>query len=159
MSKKNGFTLVELMVVIVIIGVLTAVAIPKLMAAADRARAAEGPQTLGTAARLQHAYKVEAGKFTDDWEMLGFDTEPSSRWFTFSILPETDINDKFQIVATPSDVFNYQGTLWINNIDCRGAIKGTGTEKKNIGTIVPGWTCDKTGAACTGSLGICPRTV
>ena len=37
-SKKNGFTLIELMVVVAIVGVLSAVGLPQLLKAQDRAK-------------------------------------------------------------------------------------------------------------------------
>ncbi|MCL1946612.1 MAG: prepilin-type N-terminal cleavage/methylation domain-containing protein, partial [Chitinivibrionia bacterium] len=57
--NKKGFTLVELMVVIVIIGVLAAVAIPKMMAATNKAKAGEGPQILSAISRMEASHKAE----------------------------------------------------------------------------------------------------
>jgi prepilin-type N-terminal cleavage/methylation domain-containing protein len=92
--NKKGFTLVELMVVIVIIGVLAAVAIPRLMESANKARASEGPQILGAIVRMQHARSVEhsaapfvtlaATATNTEWQDgLGM-SQPSSRFFTFA---------------------------------------------------------------------------
>ena len=50
-GKKNGFTLIELMVVVAIVGVLTAVGLPALTKAQDKAKDSAALATLTNAAK------------------------------------------------------------------------------------------------------------
>jgi len=61
-TQKKGFTLIELMVVIVIIGILAAIAIPKLFGMSAKAKAQEVPGAAGTWVKMQSAYLMEKGK-------------------------------------------------------------------------------------------------
>ena len=59
--KRNGFTMIELIFVIVILGILAAVAIPKLMATRTDAQIAKNVQNLGAAVNEVSSYIVAKG--------------------------------------------------------------------------------------------------
>jgi type IV pilus assembly protein PilE len=114
--KEKGFTLVELMIVIVIVGILAAVAIPKFSVAADKARASEFPTILTGVYTNEEAYKAENGTYSgaNDWAGINM-TQPTSRWFGYTFT--TTGGSTFQAQAS---VVNKFGTLnnetaWIND--------------------------------------------
>jgi len=61
MKSKKGFTLIELMVVILIVGILAAVAIPILRGRIDAAKWSEGKAMMGSIATAIRAYHAEKG--------------------------------------------------------------------------------------------------
>jgi type IV pilus assembly protein PilA len=61
MESRKGFTLIELMVVILIVGILAAVAIPILRGRIDAAKWSEGKAMMGSIATAIRAYAAEKG--------------------------------------------------------------------------------------------------
>ena len=90
--KKQGFTLIELMVVIVIMGILAAVAVPKLFGMIAKSKASEVGPAAGTYIKLQDAYVSESNQL-GSWELVGYvapgassanQSSPQTTNFTYS---------------------------------------------------------------------------
>lgn len=88
-NNKKGFTLIELMVVIVIIGILSALAIPKMFGVSAKAKAAEAPGVIANWEVLNSAYAQETGAGGTATQ-IGFVT-PNSMWFTPPVPTATNI--------------------------------------------------------------------
>lgn len=71
MMNKKGFTLIELMVVVVIIGILAAVAVPKLFGMIAKSKASEVGPAAGTYVKMQQAYISEAMAI-GTWTIIGY---------------------------------------------------------------------------------------
>ena len=65
MSRKGGFTLIELVVVVLILGILAAIAIPKIVYSTDLAKDSEVTQTLASLRDAVELYRTQtnAGGF------------------------------------------------------------------------------------------------
>ena len=63
---NKGFTLIELLVVIAVLGILAAIAIPRLTGVTDKARLSEGKSIMGTLTNAQGMYAAENdGNYTE----------------------------------------------------------------------------------------------
>ena len=80
--NSKGFTLIELMIVVVIIGILAALAIPRFTGVSRGAKQAEAEPILKQICTLQEAYYQREGVYaatvatTPGWET------PNAKWFS-----------------------------------------------------------------------------
>lgn len=67
-NKKHdvGFTLIEILVVIIIIGILSAIALPSFLNQSVKARQSEARTNIGAMNRAQQSYYLENQKFAED---------------------------------------------------------------------------------------------
>ena len=68
---RVGFSLVELAVVVVIIGVLVAFAVPRFRATVERSKAAEAFNYLAVVQAAQERYHARQSTYSDDLDELG----------------------------------------------------------------------------------------
>jgi len=62
-SQQRGFTLIEMMVVIAIIGILAALIVPKIMSRPDEARRVAAKQDIATVMQALKLYRLDNGSY------------------------------------------------------------------------------------------------
>ena len=70
LREEEGFTLVELIVVVMMIGILSSIAIPQFMTAADKAKQKEATGIVSALVKAATAYQTEYGVLPQDAEEL-----------------------------------------------------------------------------------------
>jgi prepilin-type N-terminal cleavage/methylation domain-containing protein len=101
--NKQGFTLIELMIVVVIIGILAALAIPRFTKASDRAKEKEGDGIVKQIYTLQQTYYAREGDYADAvtrLEEVGFEAPTTLKNYTWD--GDNSIADGACLAATPT---------------------------------------------------------
>ena len=119
LRNKKGFTLIELMIVVAIIGILAAIAIPNFLNYQCKAKQAEAKQSLGTIAKSEVAYQAEWDTYSTDLGAIGFATTGNTRYSYDAGAGSTgDIVDSFVATADGIDG-NVAGDQWTINEQLR----------------------------------------
>ena len=75
-SNEEGFSLTELMVVLVIIGILALLAIPRFSSVTSKAKMTEAKTMLKQLHTLQESYRFEYDVYSPDLLAIGFEQVP-----------------------------------------------------------------------------------
>ncbi len=85
---KRGYTLLELVMVVLVIAILAIIAVPQFFKISERVKASEGINALASIRKSELSYYSQQGVFTNDMNELNVDI-PNLRFFDFPE-PQTD---------------------------------------------------------------------
>ena len=68
--NKSGFTLIEILIVVLIIGLLTSIALPGYRKAVEKSKASEALSNLSALSKSEHSFYLAKNKYTQDFSDL-----------------------------------------------------------------------------------------
>ena len=129
MKRISGFTLIELMMVVAIVGVLSAIAYPSYQNHIKKARRSEAQQLLLGAANKEEQFILEMRAYTDDftgspslnftgggaWDCTTTPTECSNAYYDITIAAVAGPPPAFTITAAAKGTQEDDGDLSLNS--------------------------------------------
>ena len=88
---KNGYTLTEILMVVIILAILASMTLPRLASQTEKANVSEGAGILGAIRQGEMAYRLDTGSYLSpasdaDWAKLGLDNpNTGTPKFTYSV--------------------------------------------------------------------------
>lgn len=126
MKRMKGFTLIELLIVVAIIAILAAIAVPNFLEAQVRAKVSRAHSDMRSIATGIESYAVDHGKYPPGWNQLSGNPGETS-WKA----PNAIIGDQYgqMLLTTP---ISYMSTIPRDPFRTTGTLQKSGTTWQNI---------------------------
>jgi type IV pilus assembly protein PilA len=109
--KEKGFTLIELMIVVAIVGILAAIAIPNFIGMQKRAKTTEAKSNLGEIWTLQEAYRAENDTYVAPGASLPAGTyDGSTGWADLGFYPKGTTRYDYSVTGATGTTFTCQAS-------------------------------------------------
>lgn len=122
--RNKGFTLLELIIVVIVIGILASIALPRYIRTAEKGRVAEAKALLGAIRDAQTRYGAQYNNFTTNIALLDVSTQTKYFTYTAATSAADALNDTAVVaVATRTTVERSSGfPAYAVNITSGGTI-------------------------------------
>lgn len=109
---EHGLTLLELLVSVVIVGILSAVAVPSMFQQSLKARQAAAKSYIGSVNRAQQTYRLEFPVFANSMANLEIDLPLASDQYTFQFGITNSTLGEFQAIPNNNDLDAITGCVF-----------------------------------------------
>lgn len=116
---QKGFTLIEVLVVVIIVAILSGIMVPAYFKGVERSRVAEAETIIGNVVNAQNRYFMRMNKYAENWRALDnapHDALPGASYYTkgatgdgFWVNMQGGNNPSAKVTARRINGFRYNG--------------------------------------------------